>query len=349
MDDRFADPLTPTMEQGSIFQNPTTATTTGTTNRPGPSSPGSLASIMSWPGWPVDQNGEDAKYLTLMSKIENLEAGNSLILDDIARLSHQVAKITEIINMPHGARPSVIESPKASFSKSLHTPKVPGTKVEIPEAEDSPPKIIIPRMTKVARVEIQFGSPDHEAKEHDSKSSHVSSANAASTLPRSTPTKPAPGFQSAANSYATYPEESAEYNFESLNDIALSSEQYHQVEERVPSEESESVEQDEVDRASRTVVQQLANNDTLFAFFIRYLTNPKPNLARQIATVRDDTAHILARSFQSAVVQPGPSAIIGRSEFSYIRATVGDMSESTRVDLYIALSHRYHKKYGRRN
>ncbi|RGP62805.1 hypothetical protein FSPOR_8996 [Fusarium sporotrichioides] len=331
MDDRFVDPLTPTMEQGSIFQNPTTATTTGTTSRPGPSNPGSLASIMSWPGWPVDQNGEDAKYLTLMSKIENLEAGNSLILNDIARLSHQVAKITEIINMPHGARPSVIESPKASFSKSLHTPKVPGTKVKIPETEDSPPKIIIPRTTKVARVEIQFGSPDQEAKERDPKSSHVPSANAASTFPRSTPTKPAPGFQSAANSYATYPEESAEHNFD------------------VPSEESESVEQDEVDGASRTVVQQLANNDTLFAFFIRYLTNPKPNLARQIATVRDDTAQILARSFQSAVVQPGPSAIIGRSEFSYIRATVGDMSESTRVDLYIALSHRYRKKYGRRN
>ncbi|CEI69459.1 unnamed protein product [Fusarium venenatum] len=351
MDDRFADPPTPTLEQGTIFQNPATnmTGTTGRLERPAP--------IPSGPGWPVDENSQDAKYLTLISKLENLEAGHRLILDDIATLSHRVSKITEVINMSYESRTSTIESPKASFSKSLNTAKVPSVKVEKLEAEPSPAKIIIPRTTKVAHFEIRFGSPDQVVKERDPKSSDKPSANVGLTLPEETPTKSAPVPLSVASACTTSLEESEEQNVEMLPQP-----DYH-VEESAPersgessssslsSEESELLRQgqDEDNEASRLVVQRLANNHALFGYFVRYLRNPNTSFTRQIATEPDETAHLLARSFQDAVRQPKQTAPIARPEFFEIRATVSKMGSSTRVDLYIELSQRYRRTYGMGN
>ncbi|KAM0240391.1 hypothetical protein ACHAPO_002288 [Fusarium lateritium] len=377
MDDRFADPPTPTLEQGTIFQNPATNTgtsgttgTTGTTGRPQRPAP-----IPSGPGWPVDENSQDAKYLTLISKLENLEAGHRLILDDIATLSHRVSKITEIISMSYESKPSTIESPKASFSKSLNTPKVPSVKVEKLEAEPSPAKIIIPRTTKVAHFEIRFGSPDQVVKERDPKSSDKPSANVGMTLPEETPTKSAPISLSVASARTTSLEGSEEQNLEIL------SQPDYQIEESDPEQSGESNSsslsseesgllrqgQDEEDEASRLVVQRLANNHTLFGYFVRYLRTPNTSFTRQIATEPDETAHLLARSFQDAVRLPNQKAHIARPEFCKsvlrtesdrllnkiaqveIRATVSKMGSSARVNLYIELSQRYRSTYGMGN
>ncbi|EKJ76837.1 hypothetical protein FPSE_03023 [Fusarium pseudograminearum CS3096] len=311
MDERFADPPTPTLEQGRIFQTPNT--TTGTTSRPDPSGPVHSAPIMSGPGWPVDEDSEGGKYRNLLSKLENLEAGNRLILDDFARLNNQFSKITEMLCKSHGTKPPFIESPKASFSKSLNTPKLPNTEFEKPKEEGSPHTIIIPRTTKVARVEIEFESPEKTLKEHNPNDRGHKERGPGIPVKSTVPSISFEEFEEGRQGQNEEGERGGERG-------------------------------GEVD-AVKMFVQQLADDDDLFACFIRYLTNPKAT-NRQIATKRDKTVHNLAHGFLRAATSPKEMATISCPESSDIRATMRKMSNSTRIELYIALSQRYIKEYG---
>ncbi|QPC79292.1 hypothetical protein HYE68_010044 [Fusarium pseudograminearum] len=340
MDERFADPPTPTLEQGIVFQTPNT--TTGTTSRP--DAPVHSAPITSGPGWPVDEDSEDGKYRNLLSKLENLEAGNRLILDDFARLSQQFSKITEMLCKSHGTRPPFVESPKASFSKNLHTPKFPGTEFEKPKEEGSPHTIIIPRTTKVARVEIEFESPETTPKERNLKSSKVLGADASSAPLGKLSVNPITGPLSAANSCAASPKEDEERGPGLPVKSTVPSISFEEFEEGRQGQNEEGERGGEVN-AVKMFVQQLADDDDLFACFVRYLTNPKAT-KRQIATKRDKTVHNLAHGFLRAATGPKEMATISCPESSDIRATMRKMSNSTRIELYIALSQRYIKEYG---
>ncbi|KAM0393710.1 hypothetical protein ACHAQC_005434 [Fusarium culmorum] len=333
MDERFADPPTPTLEQGRVFQPPNT--TTGTTSRPEPSGPIHSAPIMSGAGWPVDEDSEDGKYRNLLSKLENLEAGNRLILDDFTRLNNQFSKITEMLCKSYGTKPPFIESPKASFSKSLHTPKLPDTEFEKPKEEGSSHTIIIPRTTKVARVEIEFESPEKTPKEPDPK-------ERAEALLELLSAKSITGPLSAANSYAASPKEDEE------RDPGLP------VKSTVPSISFEEFEGDgqrqneEGERGSevgavKMFAQQLASNDDLFACFIRYLADPNTN-NRRIATKRSKICRKLAQNFHRFAISP--FSCPGSSD---IRETIRRISYNSRIELYIALSQRYVKEYGDEN
>jgi hypothetical protein len=247
----------------------------------------------------------------------------------VIKLSHQVDKLTEMVanmvtNMGLEIKPSLTKSPGSGFTKVPMDMVPDDAKINKGEVENSPPKIIFPRTAKVARFEIQFASPDQVPKECNSEPPDMPSSQIGLTSPEQALAKSVLEPSDTSSSFTTSPEEFEERNFASPDENSPPSLQDHKSEESAPelsgesSSPSLSSEEPELGRPAEggEVSQQakrLATHDALFAYFRRYLTNP--NHSRQITTQRDESTHLMARSFKSAVCSPSRKAAIVRSEF----------------------------------
>lgn len=241
------------------------------------------------------------------------------------------------------------------------------------KAEDSPPKIIVPSTAKVARFEIEFGSesPEQTQAPEDTGNNSQRPNNATVWDSSANPRLAAVAGPDGSSPFSSSFEESEERSFGSSSKVDFPSPADRQPEERgsepsgkdgspassSSSSERSSTQSTEHDSSSANNakgheierlelaegVEELATHDALFSYFVYYLN--QPGSARKPATKRGDITPIMAKSLRNAVIGAKKKSFIHHANYGNIRGRVRGLDQNTSVDLYIALSQRYHRQF----